>query len=125
MADVISQQGEEGNYQAITAVVPDWVKDVAESYELTDWFKQLWAQLAIHPTGSQGYTLSSGVIRFEGRLVEGNDELLKERIMQTLHCSPLGGHSGVRATYHKVRQLFFWPGQKIDVVNYVLSCETC
>lgn len=45
--------------------------------------------------------------------------------MLALHDSGLGGHSGVHATYQRIRGLFSWKGLKKDVQQYVLSCETC
>lgn len=105
------------------AVTLDWV--IVWSYANTNWLQRLLAQLAINPNDQQGYTLSNGVIRFQGRLVVGNDEQWKNNIMQVLHGSPLRGHSGVRATYYRVRQLFYWLGQKTEVVKCVLACEVC
>ena len=41
VADALSRREEKGNYQAITAVVPDWVKDITGSYVKIDWLKKL------------------------------------------------------------------------------------
>ena len=85
VADVLSRKEEKGNCQAITVVL-EWVKDIAGSYEQTNWLKNLLAQLIVQPIGNHGYTLSNGLIRFKGRLVVGEDKLLKERILKTLPC---------------------------------------
>jgi len=55
--------------------------------------------------------------------VIGNDEQLKAKIMQAMHDSTIGGHLGVRATYHRIMGFFYWPGLKKEVVKYVLQCE--
>ena len=83
------------------------------------------AQLVVQPTTMADYTLSNGLIRYKGRLVVGDDSALKDKILRALHCSPLGGHLRIRATYQKVKQLFFWPKQKADVMKFVMSCVVC
>lgn len=50
---------------------------------------------------------------------------LGKKILQSLHKSPLRGHSGVQNTYLRVKQLFHWPKLKIDAREFVLSCDTC
>lgn len=37
----------------------------------------------------------------------------------------IGGHSGVEATYKRVRALFSWPGMKNDIQKFIQSCEIC
>ena len=78
--------------------------------------------MLVQPGNPLGYTLARGLVRYKGRLVVRDDQSLKERIFKALHCSPLGGHFGVWVTYEKVKQLFFYLGQKKDVVQFVLSC---
>lgn len=46
-------------------------------------------------------------------------------ILQSLHESPLGEHSGIQNTYLRVRQLFHWPKLKANVRGFVLACDTC
>lgn len=37
----------------------------------------------------------------------------------------MGGHSGNLATYHRVKQLFAWPGLRQSVHNFVQACDVC
>jgi len=83
------------------------MKEMVQGYEQTEWVKELLPKLTVQNARERGYSMSNGLIRFQGRLVVGDDKGLKEKILKSLHCSPLGGYSGIRATYHKVRQLFF------------------
>jgi transposase InsO family protein len=46
-------------------------------------------------------------------------------VLQALHSSGLGGHSGINATYQKVKALFAWPNLKEDVKDYVTKCQVC
>lgn len=73
----------------------------------------------------KGYTLVDGVIKHKGRVWVGNNTLAQQHILQTLHASGLGGHSGIQATYHRVKALFSWPNLKQVVTDYVQSCTVC
>lgn len=42
-----------------------------------------------------------------------------------MHSSELGGHSGHRATYQRLKLIFHWPGMKQAVVDYIKQCPVC
>ena len=42
------------------------------------------------------------------RIYVGSDAVLKHQIIDSLHNSPIGGHSGIVATYQRVKKLFYW-----------------
>jgi hypothetical protein len=50
---------------------------------------------------------------------------LQIQIVKALHASPVGGHSGVQATYHRVKKSFYWPGMKTAVEFFVKQCQVC
>lgn len=50
---------------------------------------------------------------------------VKQNILESLHSSAIGGHSGVQATYHLIRKLFAWTGLKQDVKRFVDQCSIC
>lgn len=37
----------------------------------------------------------------------------------------MGGHSGITVTYKRLRAMFYWPGMKEQVHNYIKSCNNC
>ena len=39
--------------------------------------------------------------------------------------SPMSGHLGIKKTYHKIINHFYWPGLKSDVSKYCKTCHTC
>lgn len=51
--------------------------------------------------------------------------MLQLRIMQALHSSPIGGHSGFLVTYSRICKLFAWRGLKSSVKTFVSSCVVC
>jgi hypothetical protein len=46
-------------------------------------------------------------------------------VLLALHDSGIGVHSGVTATYHKIKSLFVWPNLKHDVEQYIVNCSVC
>ena len=111
---------------AISAVTPTWIYEVVNSYSADEHTKELVQKFIITPPPSQSdYTFTAGVLRFKGRLVIGRDDKLQASILSSLHQSALGGHSGMRATYQRVKKLFYWPGLKKSVEDYVAQCPVC
>lgn len=55
----------------------------------------------------------------------GKNQEAHKAVLLALHSSGLGGHSGVTATYQKVKSLFAWPNMKQDVKDYIAACELC
>jgi hypothetical protein len=45
--------------------------------------------------------------------------------MLALHDSLVGGHSGAPATLQKIHRLFFWPGMRKDILQFVQNCAIC
>jgi len=69
---------------AISTVVLDWLQEVIDSYLKGEWTKGLLEQLSINVNSRPNYTLINGVIRYKGKLVIGDCEELKDRLVQTL-----------------------------------------
>jgi hypothetical protein len=47
------------------------------------------------------------------------------KLISTFHASTLGGHSGIQATYQRLKKLFFWQGMKQVVEFFVKQCDVC
>lgn len=95
------------------------------SYKNDSKCKDLLAQLATNPTVVPNYTLQQGVLRYNSRIVVGSETPLRAKLVSALHNSELGGHSGHRATYQRVKMLFNWPGMKQFIVDFIKQCPTC
>jgi hypothetical protein len=50
---------------------------------------------------------------------------LKTKFIDAFHSTPMGGHSGVQATYLRIKKHFQWRGIKIGVDNFVKQCAIC
>lgn len=87
--------------------------------------KQLLTRLSVVSPDDKGFTLHEGVIKLKDRIWIGNHEEAKQAVLLALHSSGIDGHSGVTATYHKIRSLFAWANMKQDVQKYVAQCTVC
>lgn len=61
----------------------------------------------------------------KGKLVIGNYNDLKHKILLWLHDSHQGGHAGVTATVKRITRLFYWHKLKKEVAQYIKNYPTC
>lgn len=104
---------------------PQWLQEVANSYETDAAAQELLTQLAIYSPDDQGRALRQGIIRQGDRLWIGANTALQAKLIAVLHDSAVGGHSSIVATYQRVRKLFARPGLKRAVEDYIHQCRTC
>lgn len=50
---------------------------------------------------------------------------MQTKLIAAFHASAIGGHSGVIATYHRLKRHFHWKGIKRDVDSYIKQCAIC
>ena len=81
--------------------------------------------MAITNTDQDGYSLSQGLIRYQGKIWVAQNSALQTKIIAAMHASPFGGHSGVNAAYYRVKNNFHWKGLKQDVDSFVKQCSVC
>jgi hypothetical protein len=55
----------------------------------------------------------------------GTHKEAQDAVLQTMHNSGLGGHSGNLVTYQKINQLFAWPNMRKDIEKFMQQCSTC
>lgn len=79
---------------------PDWLDRVKLGYS----DDPLAMQLLSNPTGE--YYVTNGIIRHQGRIWLGSNSLAQQHVLQAIHSSRVGGHSGFQATYYHIRHLF-------------------
>jgi hypothetical protein len=108
-----------------SAAVPVWVTEVAKSYEEDEKCKNLIQQLTVAPMGTPNTTFTNGLLRYKGKLIIGSSTALRDKIVSSLHNSELGGHSGEKATYQRIKLLFHWTSMKQQVIDYIKQCPVC
>jgi hypothetical protein len=87
--------------------------------------QSLLQELGVQSPNAKGYFLEQGLIKYKGRLVIGDNLALQAKIISYLHDSAIGGHSGIQASYQRIKHLYYWPSMKIAVENYVKQCVIC
>lgn len=105
-------------------MVPNWLRQVTQGYENDSVAKQLLVSLAMGEK-QEHYTLTNVVIRYKGRIWLGNNQVVQQMVMTTLHDSAVGGHSGFPVTYRRVNANFAWTGMKKHIHEFVSSCQIC
>jgi hypothetical protein len=124
-ADALSRVGHLLAISALSVSQPIWFQEVINSYADDPAAQVLLQQLALSDNAYEGYTLSEGVIHWQGKNWIGANAALKTRLISAFHASAVGGHSGIQATFQRVKKLFAWQGQKQDVVSFVQQCAIC
>ncbi|KAK8951688.1 hypothetical protein KSP39_PZI004152 [Platanthera zijinensis] len=71
------------------------------------------------------YTWQHGILKRKGKLLVGADAGLKQRLLQMYHDGAIGGHSGVTATYQRLKKMFYWKRMKAEVLTYIQQCTVC
>jgi hypothetical protein len=99
-----------------------WIERLQEGYVDDPAAQQLLAELSLSTPNEYGYSLEGGIIKYKGRIWVGNNQIAQEHILQALHANGVGGHSGIQATYNRVKALFAWPKLKASVTVYIHGC---
>jgi hypothetical protein len=124
-ADALSRRQHHSEFMAISTVEPTWIQVLMDGYDEDPEAKKLWAELSLSVTNDQGYSLEQGIIRFHVRIWVGNNITTQQHIIQDLHASGIGGHSGVLDTYQRIKRMFARTKMKQTVQAFVSTCVTC
>lgn len=68
---------------------------------------------------------SEWVLCFRGRICVSKDTELKQSILREAHSSPYAMHPGRNKMYRGLCELYWWPGLKREVTDFVGTCLTC
>lgn len=110
---------------AITVVIPKWIIDVQNSYEGDVQAHKILSMIGTNSDPDQHYSFENGILRFKGRIYVGEETSIRTNLIRDYHCSAFGGHSGMRATHHRIKALFYWPGLKKTVEMFIRECPVC
>jgi hypothetical protein len=124
-ADALSRRPATEACAALSTVRPAWIEIVTDGYANDPKAIQLLTELALKSPYDKGYSLHQGVIRYKGRVWLGSHTAAHQAVLQALHNSGLGGHSGSLVTYQKIKHLFHWPNMRRDIETFVQHCEIC
>jgi hypothetical protein len=108
----------------ISTCAPSWQDNLATGYLDNDQDKKLLTALSIPRAHPVGFSLVDGLIQFHNRIQVGHNKLAQQHVLQALHSSGIGGHSGIQGTYQQVKCLFAWPKMK-QLVTLMFSLARC
>lgn len=72
----------------------------------------------------QRWEVGGDVALFEGKMYVPEGSLRIEALQQA-HDDPLAGHFGFKRTKELLQRVYWWPGARAYVKDYVASCKTC
>jgi len=104
-ADALSRMAHLLAIQAVSSVQPAWLQEVLNSYTTDSKAQDLLQKLAISSPDANGYSLEKGLIKHQGQVWIGNNSALQTKLIVVCHSSAIGGHSGVAATYYKLKNI--------------------
>lgn len=111
--------------KSTSTLQPAWMQQVELSYGDDEECQQLIAQLLLDPQSQHDYQYVQGILKKHNRIMVGSSIGIRKQLIEAMHHSPLGGHSGQNACYQCLRSLFFWPLLKQDVIQVVRNCDIC
>jgi hypothetical protein len=111
----------------VSELVPQWVNEVKESYVGDSWIEGLKKKLKENSDQNHPHHLTEyqGILRYKKRICVGQHGGWRQKLLEEIHDSSIGGHSGVNTTYRRLKAMFYWPGMKEEVHKYVQSCQIC
>jgi hypothetical protein len=83
---------------AVSVVTPDWCTYIIAGYQSDPHAQKLITKLSAQAASVPHFTLDNGLLKFKNRIWVGHNATFQQKIIQALHSSPIGGHSGVPAT---------------------------
>jgi hypothetical protein len=124
-ADALSRCPQHVSICAISALYPEWLEKVKMGYQDDPKALQLLQELSEGDIALSGFSLKDGIIRLNSKIWLGANDLAQQHILQAVHQSGVGGHSGFLPTYHRLKQLFTWPHMKQTIKTFIKQCAIC
>ncbi|WMV26528.1 hypothetical protein MTR67_019913 [Solanum verrucosum] len=68
---------------------------------------------------------AEGVLNFKGRICVPRVDDLIQKLLAESHGSRYSIHLGVTKMYRDLKRIYWWPGMKKDIVEFVAKCKNC
>ena len=115
----------EAELNALSIVQSSWLEEIRKSWENDEVVQVIIAKLIAGTEIMEGYTYANDTLRYQRKLYVSSNGNLRHKIIEELHNSGTGGHSGIRATLKRISQIFFWPSLQTEVTKAVKECLIC
>ena len=101
------------------------IQEVQQSWITDIHLQKLITELKANTSSHKHYTWENNELRRKGKLVVGIDGTLRKKILQWLHASAEGGHSGMNATVKRVKAVVYWKALNKDIKHFIQRCSVC
>ena len=105
-----------------SALYLKWMDKVKMGYQDDPQAIKLLNELTEGAVTSSGFSLNDGIIRLNGKIWLRTNQLAQQHIMQEVHLTGVGGHSGYLPTYHRIKQSLTWPHMKQAIKDFIKEC---
>lgn len=124
-ADSLSRMPEKLTLAAMTTYfVPD-LEEIQQQVDDDSFLSNIKQVIKTDPSAYPHFSLAGDTLLYEGRMVLPADSPAILSLLREFHDSPMGGHGGIRRTYHTIASEFYWKGIKKSVQDYVKACDVC
>jgi transposase InsO family protein len=124
VADALSRYPA-GTCVAISSVQPQWLDAVVSSYAGDPHSESIISKLLANAQSVPHFSFRDGILRYKSRIWVGPDTALHTKLIEALHTTVVGGHSGIPVTIRRLKQYFAWKGLNLSVQQFVSSCAVC
>lgn len=104
---------------SISQGLPTWVEEIQESLKGDSEAMQWVVQASTNIIGPKISYFQQGVLMYKGKFYVGSNGSWRQNMMEEMHSTYHGGHSGIDNTFSKFSQLFFWPAMREDIKMFV------
>ncbi|KAL0342902.1 UNVERIFIED_CONTAM: Retrovirus-related Pol polyprotein from transposon [Sesamum angustifolium] len=94
-------------------------------YTNTDVGRAFVHKFCTDPKMQQFFSERGGLLYHRNRLFIPPSSGLAAALLMEFHASPVGGHSGTKATLARLSGSFYWPSMLADVKKFVRECLVC
>ena len=115
-----------GTLCIISFPTPTWLDELKLTYTSDAATKKIILAIQSGSNIPTGFTFSNDLLFYKGRLFLGSSaQELKAQVLQQVHASPLGCHSGYLKSFQRLKKDFYWTGMVGDLKQFVKECDTC
>ncbi|CAA7033213.1 unnamed protein product [Microthlaspi erraticum] len=126
VADALSRvEGAEILNMAMSVLECDFIQQIQAGYDSDIELQELIGELKLKPQARKHYSWSQNIVRRKSKIVVPHTPLLRGKILDWLHSSGSGGHSGRDAMHQRVKGLFYWKGMSKDIQAFIRACPVC
>lgn len=104
VTDALSQVSHVLSISVVIEIQPLKVQGVLNSHVTDPKAQTLVQKLLITSLDEDGFWTRQGIIRRKNQIWVGENSALRTKLIDAMHESVLGGHSGVLPTYHRVKK---------------------